>query len=121
MSGWGTTIGRTGALFGAGLVEAIPALPGVTHVMGVRVSKLSLRTDRSPVVLIARPLATSADDKLRRLPLVADALPDRPGRIGIYACGPTIYGPIHIGNARTFSVFDLVARWLRANGPALRL
>jgi len=39
-----------------------------------------------------------------------------PGRIGLYVCGPTVYDYIHIGNARTFAVFDLVVRWLRASG-----
>jgi putative ABC transport system permease protein len=68
----------------AALAEAIPRLPGVANAMGVRVSKLSLRTDRSPVVLIARPLAASASDKLRRLPLIDEALPNKPGHVGIY-------------------------------------
>ena len=39
-----------------------------------------------------------------------------PGKVGLYVCGPTVYDYFHIGNARTFSVFDLVARWLRATG-----
>jgi cysteinyl-tRNA synthetase len=39
-----------------------------------------------------------------------------PGHAGMYVCGPTVYDFFHIGNARTFSVFDLVARWLRATG-----
>ena len=39
-----------------------------------------------------------------------------PGKVGLYVCGPTVYDFFHIGNARTFSVFDLVARWLRATG-----
>ena len=39
-----------------------------------------------------------------------------PGKIGMYVCGPTVYDYFHIGNARTFSVFDLVVRWLRATG-----
>jgi cysteinyl-tRNA synthetase len=35
----------------------------------------------------------------------------RPGnRIGIYACGPTVYGRIHVGNARPFVVFSLLKR-----------
>jgi cysteinyl-tRNA synthetase len=42
-----------------------------------------------------------------------------PGRAGLYVCGPTVYDYIHIGNARTFSVFDLVVRWLRASGYAV--
>jgi cysteinyl-tRNA synthetase len=31
-------------------------------------------------------------------------------------CGPTVYDYFHVGNARTFTVFDMVARWLRATG-----
>jgi len=38
------------------------------------------------------------------------------GSVGIYACGPTIYGPIHIGNARPFVVFSVLARFLRHEG-----
>ena len=30
--------------------------------------------------------------------------PREPGRVGIYACGPTVYGRIHVGNARPFVV-----------------
>jgi cysteinyl-tRNA synthetase len=41
------------------------------------------------------------------------------GKAGLYVCGPTVYDFIHIGNARTFTVFDLVARWLRASGYAV--
>ncbi|HUP29537.1 MAG TPA: cysteine--tRNA ligase [Usitatibacter sp.] len=38
------------------------------------------------------------------------------GKVGMYVCGPTVYDYFHVGNARTFSVFDMVARWLRATG-----
>jgi len=38
------------------------------------------------------------------------------GKASMYVCGPTVYDYFHIGNARTFSVFDMVARWLRAVG-----
>ncbi|MBV8432475.1 MAG: cysteine--tRNA ligase, partial [Solirubrobacterales bacterium] len=31
-------------------------------------------------------------------------------RVGIYACGPTVYGRIHVGNARPFVVFSLLKR-----------
>jgi len=41
--------------------------------------------------------------------------------LGIYACGPTVYGRIHIGNARPFVVFSLFARFLRSQGHAVRL
>ncbi len=42
--------------------------------------------------------------------------PREPGRIGIYACGPTVYGPIHVGNARPFVVFSLLKRFLVHQG-----
>ena len=41
--------------------------------------------------------------------------------VGIYACGPTVYGRIHIGNARPFVVFSLLARFLRSEGFRARL
>src|SRR5690348_7944982 len=41
--------------------------------------------------------------------------------VGIYACGPTVYSRIHIGNARPFVVFSLLARFLRSEGYAARL
>ena len=37
-------------------------------------------------------------------------------RVGIYACGPTVYGRIHVGNARPFVVFSLLKRFLRHEG-----
>ncbi len=45
-----------------------------------------------------------------------------PGReVGIYACGPTVYSRIHIGNARPFVVFSLFARFLRSQGYDAKL
>jgi cysteinyl-tRNA synthetase len=41
---------------------------------------------------------------------------DSEGEVGIYACGPTVYSRIHIGNARPFVVFSLFARFLRSEG-----
>jgi cysteinyl-tRNA synthetase len=41
--------------------------------------------------------------------------------VGIYACGPTVYSRIHIGNARPFVVFSLFARFLRSEGYGARL
>src|SRR5690348_6385444 len=41
---------------------------------------------------------------------------DSGSEVGIYACGPTVYSRIHIGNARPFVVFSLFARFLRSEG-----
>jgi cysteinyl-tRNA synthetase len=38
--------------------------------------------------------------------------PSDPDHVGIYACGPTVYGRIHIGNARPFVIFSLLKRFL---------
>jgi len=38
------------------------------------------------------------------------------GEVGIYACGPTTYGPIHIGNARPYVIFILLRRFLAHEG-----
>jgi cysteinyl-tRNA synthetase len=42
--------------------------------------------------------------------------PVQPGRVRIYACGPTVYGRIHVGNARPFVVFSLLKRFLVHEG-----
>jgi cysteinyl-tRNA synthetase len=42
--------------------------------------------------------------------------PREPGRVGIYACGPTVYGRIHVGNARPYVVFMALRRFLAAEG-----
>jgi cysteinyl-tRNA synthetase len=39
-----------------------------------------------------------------------------PGKLGVYVCGPTVYSYVHIGNARTFTSFDAVVRYLRYRG-----
>jgi cysteinyl-tRNA synthetase len=43
------------------------------------------------------------------------------GRVGIYACGPTVYARIHIGNARPFVVFSLLKRFLEYRGFVVTL
>jgi cysteinyl-tRNA synthetase len=49
-------------------------------------------------------------------------LQPRDGReVGIYACGPTVYGRIHIGNARPFVIFTLLKRFLEHEGLDAKL
>src|SRR3954453_22429231 len=47
---------------------------------------------------------------------VRPLVPREPGRVGIYACGPTVYNRIHVGNARTFVVFSWMKRFLEHEG-----
>ncbi|MBP8220848.1 MAG: cysteine--tRNA ligase [Aeromonadaceae bacterium] len=42
--------------------------------------------------------------------------PIRPGQVGMYVCGVTIYDLCHIGHGRTFVGFDVVVRYLRYLG-----
>ncbi len=43
-------------------------------------------------------------------------VPLEEGKVGIYACGPTVYNYFHIGNARPFIVFDTLRRYLEYRG-----
>jgi cysteinyl-tRNA synthetase len=47
--------------------------------------------------------------------------PRDPRKVGIYACGPTVYGPIHVGNARPYLVFALLKRFLEHEGNEVTL
>ena len=43
-------------------------------------------------------------------------VPIHEGKVGIYACGPTVYNYFHIGNARPFITFDVLRRQLEREG-----
>ncbi len=45
--------------------------------------------------------------------------PIHPGKVGMYVCGITIYDHCHIGHARTYVAFDVIARYLRHIGYEL--
>ncbi|MHA2131650.1 MAG: cysteine--tRNA ligase, partial [Promethearchaeota archaeon] len=45
-----------------------------------------------------------------------DFTPLEEGHVKIYTCGQTVYDDIHIGNARTYSSWDVVIRYLRYKG-----
>ena len=46
--------------------------------------------------------------------------PLTPGRVGMYVCGPTVYGDPHLGHARPAVTFDLLFRYLRSLGYKVR-
>ena len=59
-------------------------------------------------------MAIRIQDTLSRKVRALD--PREPGRVGIYACGPTVYGRIHVGNARPYVIFTLLERFLEHQG-----
>ena len=50
-----------------------------------------------------------------------DFVPLNPEQISIYSCGPTVYDYIHMGNARSFLVTDIVRRYLVYRGYKVKL
>jgi cysteinyl-tRNA synthetase len=49
-----------------------------------------------------------------------ELVPLEPGKIRFYACGPTVYDWSHVGHARSYVVWDVVVRHLRARGYEVR-
>lgn len=47
-------------------------------------------------------------------------VPLKPGQVLLYSCGPTVYGPAHIGNLRAYVFSDTLARTLMAAGYRVR-
>ena len=46
-------------------------------------------------------------------------VPQTPGEVRMYTCGPTVWNFVHIGNLRTFTFQDLLRRWLQYRGYRL--
>ncbi|MFK7970671.1 MAG: cysteine--tRNA ligase [Bacteroidia bacterium] len=49
-----------------------------------------------------------------------DFIPITPGRVGMYVCGPTVYGNPHLGHARSALTFDIVFRYLKYSDYKVR-
>lgn len=47
---------------------------------------------------------------------MVEFVPREPGKVSIYACGPTVYDVPHLGHARTALTYDIIARFLRWRG-----
>ena len=43
-------------------------------------------------------------------------MPQKPGEVRMYSCGPTVYDYAHIGNFRTFVFQDILRRFLKSRG-----
>lgn len=47
-------------------------------------------------------------------------IPIQDGFVGMYVCGPTVYGDAHLGHAKSYTSFDVVVRYLRYKGYRVR-
>src|SRR2546429_5430982 len=47
-------------------------------------------------------------------------VPQKPGEVRMYTCGPTVYDYAHIGNYRTFVFQDILRRFLKVCGFKLK-
>jgi cysteinyl-tRNA synthetase len=47
---------------------------------------------------------------------VRELEPREPGKVSMYVCGPTVYGPPHLGHGRMALVFDVLRRYLEWSG-----
>jgi cysteinyl-tRNA synthetase len=56
-----------------------------------------------------------------RLKAVVPIIPVAPGRLRMYACGPTVYRDAHVGNMRTFVLTDLIRRTAELEGLSVLL
>jgi len=51
---------------------------------------------------------------------IEEFIPVTPGFVGVYVCGPTVYGHSHIGHAKSYISFDVIVRYLRYLGYKVR-
>src|SRR2546422_8656664 len=47
---------------------------------------------------------------------VEDFTPLKPGRVNMFVCGPTVWDTSHVGHAKTYVAYDIMARYLRHKG-----
>src|SRR5207248_10762953 len=86
----------------------------------------SIGPEITPLLLAGRrPLASAPVRQVRIHDTLTGGLkllePRDAGKVGIYACGPTVYGRIHVGNARPYVVFSLLKRFLEHEGYEVKL
>ncbi len=48
-------------------------------------------------------------------------IPINPARVGLYVCGPTVYGEPHLGHARSAITYDILFRFLKYSGYKVEL
>lgn len=48
-------------------------------------------------------------------------VPLNSGKVGMYTCGPTVYGDVHIGNIRAYLLSDIIRRYLQYQGYEVRM
>jgi cysteinyl-tRNA synthetase len=73
------------------------------------------REATSPRLIAVLHLYDTATREVRELAL------REPGKVSIYLCGPTVYGPAHIGHGRATLTYDILRRYLQWSGLEVRL
>jgi len=94
------------------MTEAAATAPATDHPSAApsKVSAVSPSSGRRVPLRFYNTLTRSLDE----------FVPLHEGRVDIYACGPTVYRPPHIGNYRSFVVYDTMHRWLESQGLRVR-
>ena len=70
---------------------------------------------------VARRMAGRAAPVRHRHRTVRELALREPGKVSIYLCGPTVYGPPHLGHGRATLVYDILRRYLEWSGLEVRL
>ena len=76
----------------------------------------SLRSSGPPTARAEAPVAAPAQIQDSLTNSLRELEPRDPGKVAIYACGPTVYARIHVGNARPYVTFALFKRFLEHEG-----
>lgn len=83
---------------------------GVTDRLSARLQTARIGFDSQP-----RPMMIYSTMSGKKEPF----LPIHENRVNIFVCGPTVYDDSHIGHARTYIAFDVVARYLKYKGHSV--
>src|SRR5918998_1671366 len=80
------------------------------------------RHRRSPTGVTGPGLRSSAVRLYDTATRTVRELPHRrPGHLDVYLCGPTVYGPPHLGHGRATLTYDILRRYLTWSGVDVRL
>src|SRR6185436_19403613 len=112
------TARRRAADRGRGAARAVEVAGDPGGAGGVRHGQLA---GAAPAGLNRNTMSSSLRVHDTRLKRKVPFEPREPGKIGMYVCGITVYDLCHVGHARFLVAFDVIARYLRHRGLAVKL